>query len=231
MTQLTTITAYLAGRPYPGRGLMLSRSHDAITVSVFLTGRSHASQARRLVQGSGTLEVVPTDGAADDPLRHYFAIVTQGERLVAGNGRQVSDIAASECGPATAEEEFRRLTFEPDPPIFTPRLSAVVDLSGSPLALLGIAGHGTSGETTHQLRQVHELAPGDAWLLHTYDGNVDSPGSRGFIVQLHGDATGSAGASDIWSALSPEYRVAVGSVTAPLGKSWGDGKWYTQHRS
>ncbi len=125
MTEATSITSYLSSRPYPGRGLVLSRSRNgAVTVSIFLTGRSHASQARKLVLVDSALEVVSTDGASDDPLWHYSAIVARGSRLVAGNGRQVSDIAASEKGPAAADGEIRRQIYEPDPPIFTPRLTA-----------------------------------------------------------------------------------------------------------
>jgi len=231
MTEAGTIASYLAARPYPGRGLVLNRSDDgAVTVSIFLTGRSHASQARTLVHAHGAFEVVPTDGVADDPLRHYHGMIARGMRLVAGNGRQVSDIAASGAGPATGEGEIRRQMYEPDPPIFTPRLSAIVDPDGAPQALLGIAFRGGSGDVKHRLEQISMLTPGDVWLMHTYDGNVNAPNAEGFIVQLRGDDTGTCGAQAIWNALHPQYRVAVGSVTTHPGINWADGEWVTQHR-
>ena len=78
---------YLRLRDYPGRGVILARPDaDRITVTVFLTGRSEASRAREIVRTESSLEVVPTDDAPDDPLRHYFAAIASGTRLVAGDG-------------------------------------------------------------------------------------------------------------------------------------------------
>jgi IMP cyclohydrolase len=226
----STIAEYLAERPYPGRGLLLCRSANDITVSIFLTGRSRASQARRIIRQDGALEVVPTEDVSEDPLRHYHGLVTKDLQLFAGNGRHVSEIAASANGPSTTEEEFSRLTYEPDPPIYTPRISAAVDLGGAPLALLGIAARGRSGDVEHQFRQVNDLAPGETWLMHTYDGNVDTPNASGFIVRFLGDSFRSVGALDTWNALDPRYRVAIGSVTTPYGSRWADGEWSTEQR-
>jgi IMP cyclohydrolase len=173
--------------------------------------------------------VVPTDGAVDDPLRHYCGVIAKGTLLVAGNGRQVSDIAASGSGPATAQDEFNRFTYEPDS-LFTPRLSAVVDLSATPFAALGIASRGSAGETKHQQVLVYNLVPGDAWVMHTYDGNVDAPDARGFMVHLPGDGHSTLGTADIWDALHPQYRVAIGSVTINGDGNWADGECVTVHR-
>ena len=66
--------------------------------------------------------------------------------------------------------------------------------------------------------------------MHTYDGNVSAPVATGFISHLHGKGTGAVGLQEIWDILHPQYRVAVGSVTAQPGVNWASGEWNMKYR-
>ncbi|THJ69082.1 IMP cyclohydrolase [Candidatus Frankia alpina] len=84
----------LAGNRYPGRGVLWARTLDgALHGGYFLTGRSAASQARRLMRRDAELIVAATGAAAHDPLRHYVAARERGGWLVFGNGEQVAAVA------------------------------------------------------------------------------------------------------------------------------------------
>jgi IMP cyclohydrolase len=218
-----SLASYLSTRQYPGRGVFVGRAGERIVVGIFLTGRSEASRARTIARNGDSFDVLPTDETAvDDPLRHYQGVIADGSRLIAGNGRHVSELATAGCDPADAKCVLGGLTFEPDPPLFTPRLSAVVSLSQSPTAILGIAARGPNGQTRHQLMELESLGTDELWLLHTYSGPSSSPDSSGFMAQLPGPAPDLGAVRDM---LDPGYRVAVGSVTASLGSQWADGNW------
>jgi hypothetical protein len=90
------IDELLASRPYPGRGVLVARTlNGSRCFAYFVTGRSEASQRRRLVVRDGG-EIAVEDSAsgnASDPLRHYVAAVARGKVVVVGNGSHVTPIA------------------------------------------------------------------------------------------------------------------------------------------
>lgn len=125
----------LRSRPYPGRGCLAARTTSGTLCFVyFLTGRSDASRNRRLVKlANGDVAVHGGSVGADrDPLRHYIAAASRGRWVAVGNGDHVAAIAdrlARGADPLTA---WSTHTYEPDHPIYTPRIflalnTAVVD--------------------------------------------------------------------------------------------------------
>ena len=126
---MNRLNEVLAGNHYPGRGVLWCRTGDGSTLGgYFLTGRSLASRSRTLRRASeGDLIVAPSDSREHDHLRHYVAARQSGDWLVFGNGEQVATVAGrlgSGQPPAVALEG---LDYEPDPPIFTPRLTVIAD--------------------------------------------------------------------------------------------------------
>ncbi len=73
----------LRANNYPGRGLVLAGTETGPAVAAFLTGRSPASQDRRLKPGpDASLAAVATSGTGDEDLRHYVAAVRSGSWFV-----------------------------------------------------------------------------------------------------------------------------------------------------
>ena len=138
----------LAGNRYPGRGVLWVRTRDgALRGGYFLTGRSAASRARVLRRGDGELIVAPTGESAHDPLRHYVAAREHGGWLVFGNGEQVTVVADRLAEGRTPTEALAGLEYEPDPPIFTPRITVAADLAPERGAWFGAARRSRGGRT------------------------------------------------------------------------------------
>jgi len=165
----------LAQRPYPGRGLVVGRlSSGAEVVVYFLTGRSEASRARYLRPNDlADIEVVDTSGGPHDELRHYFALVRRGSWVVAANGDQVEPIAKALSTGSDPVAAFSMHTYEPDPPIWTPRIWVAWNLDADTLPMLGSAQRSDrSGEPDRALwlSELHQVGAGR--LLTTYCGTV-----------------------------------------------------------
>lgn len=195
----------VAGNPYPGRGVLWAKTlSGALCGGYFLTGRSAASKARAVRRGDGELIVSPTGESEHDPLRHYVAARERGGWLVFGNGEQVAVVSDRLQEARSPIEALSGLEYEPDPPIFTPRITVVADLHPGREAWFGAArrSRGLRSAADVLTLAVRDLEPGDAVLMTTYrsDGHVVATGEP-FL-----EARTEAGDQDelleeIWGAL------------------------------
>lgn len=114
----------LGTRGYPGRGCVSARLADGrLYLAYFLTGRSEASRSRTVeLQPSGDVQVRDTSGGDHDDLRHYVAAVRREGWTVVGNGDQVEPLASALAAGKDPASAWAEHTYEPDPPIFTPRI-------------------------------------------------------------------------------------------------------------
>ncbi|GAA1961457.1 IMP cyclohydrolase [Kitasatospora viridis] len=210
--------AVLAANQYPGRGVLWGRTGDgAVVGAYFLTGRSPASKARELRRVDGELVVAATGTGEHDHLRHYTAVRHGGELLVYGNGEQVATVAGRLDQGAAPAAALDGLDYEPDPPIFTPRLTVVADGRGTGRAWFGAARRSAGGRSvTDRLQlQVSAPDPGEAVLMTTYqyDGTELRTGAPFVEVRLEA-ADQQQLLSAIWDALPAQLRVAA-TVFAP----------------
>lgn len=210
---MTDLTALLASNPYPGRGVLVARTHSgAVLGSYFLTGRSAASRDRALRLAGDELLVGPTAATGHDPLRHYTAATVTDAWLVFGNGEQVSQVTGRLLNGAPAGESLSGLEYEPDPPIRTSRITVLLARDGGHTAVLGAARPSRAGRqsTNVMTLTVSALEPGEAVLLTTYqsDGKTVAVGNPFDEVTVNAmDAEQLA--DEVWSALTPEFRVAA----------------------
>lgn len=225
----------LASLEYPGRLIVIGAapSGGRAVVVYAITGRSPSSQARRLVSRDDGVWVEPTDEAALKQgrveLLVYPAVLFGPAGLAVSNGRQTSDVRdrlGSAPGPVAAlAAALAGWDFEPDAPIYTPRISGVLAGGG---AALSVVRRGPAGET---LRSFHEvgLRPGLGRLVSTYEGpNADPlPVFRGEprFVDLAG-ATAAETAESVYGQLGPgpsgrDFRVAVACLHVVPGRPGG----------
>jgi IMP cyclohydrolase len=197
---------------YPGRGLVLFRAGgEGFGWLYFLTGRSPSSRARRFEVHDHALSVVPTDTRAEaDQLRHYTCAFQLAERgpVVVGNGDHVQQIARAIEGGDSPADAIEPLLPEPDPPIDTPRIAAVVDRDQAwLLSVADLHDHIERRADTIDLRQ------GDAMVLHTYGGTPEAP--VGATPRFRSPISSPREVPDlIWGALHPDYRVALACGSA-----------------
>lgn len=208
----------LAGNRYPGRGVLWARTLDGtLRGGYFLTGRSAASRARALRRGDGELVVTPSARSEHDPLRHYVAARERGDWLVFGNGEQVAVVADRLEQGGAPTEALSGLEYEPDPPIFTPRITVVADLRSEGDAWFGAARRSRGGRTAADVLTlaVRELAVGDVVLMTTYCSDGQDVATGEPFVETRTAAAGQEGLlAEVWDALAPELRVAA-AVFAP----------------
>lgn len=209
-----SLNGVLAANPYPGRGIICARTGDGNVVGgYFVTGRSDASREReiRLIDG-GELAVAARSDVGFDPLRHYVAATSSPDWLVFGNGAQVSTVAERLAAGEPPSVALDNLEHEPDEPIYTDRITAIMQRPSGLLAVLGAARRSTAARSNSNIvtMTVRDMEPGEAVLLTTYfsDGKIIN-GGQPFIEASSSAYEGEDLLDEIWSSLNPAYRVAA----------------------
>ena len=220
----------LAALEYPGRLIVIGAPAGGgrAVVLYAITGRSPSSQARKLVHRDGGIWVQPTDEATlkqgHVDLLVYPAVLFGRAGLAVSNGKQTGDVrdrlAPGVAPVAALASALAGWDFEPDSPIFTPRISGA--LAGG-AAALSVVRRGPAGETLRSYFEV-ALRPGQGRLVSTYEGPNTEPlpvfaGEPRFLTV---PATGPAETAEAaYRSLGPaatgkDFRVAVACVDVPL---------------
>lgn len=154
---------------------------------------------------------MPASSGPGDALRHYSAACLAGPWTVYGNGRQVSEAAARLRGGQHPDQALHRLEYEPDPPIYTPRITAVVSRADG-AAWLAAARRPEGGRETADttVSRLGSLAIGEGAALFTYE----SDGRDIRVARDYADlrtAAADAGAlmDELWAAADRRFLVAV----------------------
>ena len=205
----------LAERDYPGRGVALGRDADGTGFALYwLTGRSTASRERYMDVQADTVEVKDASNGPVDALRHYVAIRRSATDLVVGNGDQVTPLFERVTAGTPFEAAVRDIAFEPDPPIFTPRITAYAALAeDGGMRDVCVSGAlpvpGWPGQA--QQRTVHgtALEPGQSLAITTYTGDAATPTPSGIALNAPVGGAWQSVAEKLWAALNPQYRVAL----------------------
>jgi IMP cyclohydrolase len=228
-------TSTIAALEYPGRLIVIGAPGGGSGAAIVyaITGRSPSSQARRLVLRNGGVWVEPTD---EDTLRTgnvdllvYPAILFAKDGIAVSNGKQTGDlrdrIRPGSDPVSVLSGALSGWDFEPDAPIYTPRISGCLVGAGAALSVLR---RGPSGETLRSYFEV-SLRAGEGRLVSTYEGpNADPlPVFQGEPRRIALDrATATDTAESAYRDLAPasagkDFRVAVACVIAPKAEADG----------
>ncbi len=182
------IKTFLAGKPYPGRGLVIGLCPDGkhAALAYFLMGRSANSRNRLLYAEGNEIHIAFAEPElVEDPtLIFYTPLHVWRDKTVVGNGEQVDAVftAVQEGreadGAALMQNALRDWAYEPDAPHYTPRITGLLQLKPDCRYFL------------HILRREHETncphvwaytpQPGVGHLLHTYDAPDGTPALPSF---------------------------------------------------
>jgi IMP cyclohydrolase len=223
-------TEFLSTLEYPGRLVALGADHAGYkAVAVYaITGRSPSSQARKLVSREKGLWVEPTDenvlkkGNVD--LLVYPAVLIEDAGIAVSNGKQtaaIRDRLKKGGSPVSIlAEALETWDYEPDSPIFTPRISGCIHEGR---VGLGLIRRGADGET---LRSYYDIPPrpGKARALSTYLGPNRDPlpcfAGEPFELALPGQTPGQIAEYVFGSlglqAAGKDFRVTVTCVMFPF---------------
>lgn len=232
--------------PYPGRVIVVGQDVAGVRFAAYwLTGRSPESRSRRFTIGADALDVHDVSpGAENDPLRHYTAITRAAAgRVVVGNGTHVAEITALLDKGVNAFDALAGLEYEPDPPIFTPRITAVASMSPKSELVLagavpqpvwpdvptsqGFRGPAWPDRPGHNLFHVARLTPTQCYGLTTYSGDTENVTVSGQPTAIAVDGEWPELLGRIWDGLNPALRVAAAVV--PLVSDLREGRFAGLH--
>jgi len=216
----------LSAKEYPGRVIIIGRDESGKNEVVIyaITGRSPSSQARGLKLRDDAIWAKPTDEEAlkkgNIDLLVYPAILFS-RGIAVSNGKQTVDIKVclgKSHNPAEVlSSALHKWNYEPDSPIFTPRISGCVLPQRK--AALSIIKRAQDGSSMRNIFKIPLIA-GKGKMIATYGGeNKDPlPAFTGEPIDIEiSERKADNMAEAVYDALGPEagkkdYRVSVACV-------------------
>lgn len=202
---------------YPGRGVLVRRRSDGgFEWAYFVTGRSESSRSRQARTVGDAVFIEPTGPAQADPLRHYACARPFPNGLIIGNGDHV-DVVADQLNTGVGlDAALAGIVPEPDPPINTPRIGAVIQASSAIVFSVADNQGAIERRTTEMPPAPHTIA-----VQTTYDGSVDEPVGSAPLRLLTSDEPFERIVDDLWSTLRVDLRVLL---LAGVGSSVSDSR-------
>lgn len=217
---IKNLSDYLSERRYPGRGIVIGSSSDGryAVIAYFIMGRSANSRNRIFTEAEGGIRTQAYDESKmEDPsliIYHPVRVLEDRGLTIVTNGDQTDTIRDGILKGLNFEQALSSRTFEPDPPIFTPRISGLVELldEGSFAYALNII---KSRDQKGQVADRHTFSygdprPGEGHIIHTYmEGQDHVPAFCGEpclvgIPDSIDDFTDS-----IWGSLNEDNKVSL----------------------
>ncbi|MBQ3647046.1 MAG: phosphoribosylglycinamide formyltransferase [Synergistaceae bacterium] len=192
---------------YPGRGIITGCTPSGkIMLAYFIMGRSQSSKAR-IFERSGDdliIKLTKQDKNFDPSLILYSPLRMLNGNLILTNGDQTDTIYDFVKDGKTFEEALRTREYEPDPPHFTPRISAMINKSGYKQSILKKAG---------KYFFEYEFENGKGHLIHTYDHDVtpdkNLPSFSGEPREIKISEDVEEFSNSLWNELDKNYRVSL----------------------
>lgn len=218
----------LSSNSYPGRGIVIGSSEDGknAVIAYFIMGRSVNSRNRIFEKdGEGIrTKAFDPDLLADPSLVIYSPVKVHENKLIVTNGDQTDTIYDFIKNDDTFENALRTRTFEPDPPILTPRISGMVEFLNDTFnyRLSIIKSFFGDADVTQRFFYEYEAVKGTGHFISTYKTNgnpVPSYEGEPVAVNITGDIDNFT--DKLWDALNEENKISlfVRFVDIKSGKS------------
>ena len=205
---MVSLIETLKQNSYPGRGIVIGREDGQhIRIFYFIMGRSENSRNRIFAY---TEDGIRTEAREPEKMKDPSLVIYHPVRLcendyIVTNGDQTDTIRDFLLSGRSFRDALMTRSFEPDPPIFTPRISGIVHRGGSfELSILKSADG--DGSFTRRCFFHYDAVPlGTGMFISTYQCNGNPPPSfagEPICVDL-------PEADEVWEALNAENKVAL----------------------
>ncbi|NLZ77342.1 MAG: hypothetical protein GX911_05180, partial [Spirochaetales bacterium] len=158
---------------YPGRIIICGLDHQGEPVALYiLTARSSSSRERILTVREDGLRVEPTRNAqgGDPSLLYYRASFQRDGAIIIANGTHGERFTRT----LAIEEALGDELYEPDDPIYTPRIAAVFDLERAKYSFASIT-RAEDGSCVRSFFSFDALKAGQGHRIQTYEGDPKNP--------------------------------------------------------
>lgn len=204
----------IASSAYPGRGIILGRSADGAhaAIAYFIMGRSENSRNRVFEKTADGIRTKAYDEAKlrDPSLVIYHPVRCFAGKTIVTNGDQTDTICDYMQQGKCYRHALLTRTFEPDPPIFTPRVSGVLKPDGDFVLSILKSADGDPQETLRFFYEYSAPKAGQGRYIHTYQDDGNPPPSfdgEPTPVAICGDLT--AFTDCIWRSLHAENKISL----------------------
>lgn len=211
------INDILTSQAYPGRGIIMGLTPDGnnAVIAYFIMGRSDNSRNRIFVEDGVNLRTQAFDESkvSDPSLIIYRPVRVDGYRIIVTNGVQTDGIAKlMDRKHLTFEQALQFIEFEPDPPIYTPRISAIMDLVqfNYRLSIAKTAG-GNPDSCSRFVYSYSSPIAGKGHFIHTYgndDKNLPSFCGEPVTLEIETDDIDEL-TNNIWTSLNADNKVSL----------------------
>lgn len=214
--EVKSMSARLQGNSYPGRGIVVGKTPDGkkAAFAYFIMGRSANSRNRIFTEKGGDVYTEPFDASkVEDPsLIIYAAIRSFRNNLIVTNGDQTDTIYHGLEKGIAFEDALQERCFEPDPPNFTPRISAMATFENGDFRYrMSILKSGDEeGSFCNRFSYHYGAKPGLGHFLHTYvrDGNP-IPTFQGEPERVSTVDDIDEFTASIWNALDENNKISL----------------------
>ena len=215
---------YLQDTVYPGRGIIIGQSVDGenIVTAYFIMGRSENSKNRVFEKTFDGIRTKAFDESKlkDPSLVIYTPVRRYNNTIIITNGDQTDTIYDYLSRGESFADALSTRTFEPDPPIFTPRISGMLTVFGGLFGYTLSILKSDNGNENHALRYFYGYEtpePGIGRFIHTYQHNADVPPSfEGEPRKIEIPDNIEEFSETIWNSLNDDFKVSL--YVAYIGK-------------
>ena len=214
--RISTPEELLENNTYPGRGIIVGKTPDSTRAltAYFIMGRSANSRNRIFTEKNGEVFTEPFDASKvqDPSLIIYAAVRSLDNHLIVTNGNQTDTIYDGLKAGKSFSEALESREFEPDPPNYTPRISAMLTFGEGcftyQMSILKSAD--AEGSACNRFTWNYAPLSGLGHFLHTYvcDGNP--------IPTFQGEPERIALCDDLdemtdrlWKALNEQNKISL----------------------
>lgn len=214
--EVRSMPTRLEGNSYPGRGIVVGKSADGkkAVFAYFIMGRSANSRNRVFTEKDGAVFTEPFDASrVEDPSLIIYAAIRQYEnKLIVTNGDQTDTIYNGLKAGISFDDALAQRCFEPDPPNFTPRISAMATFANGDFTYqMSILKSGDAeGSFCNRFGYHYGARAGVGHFLHTYvcDGNpIPTFQGEPERVSIPDDIEDFTNA--IWNALDANNKISL----------------------
>ena len=214
---MVSIGEVLAAKTYPGRGIVVGRSKDgkkAVT-AYFIMGRSENSRNRIFVEEGEGIRTEAFDEAklSDPSLIIYSPVKVIGKKTIITNGDQTDTIYDYMTAGKCFNSALMSREFEPDAPNYTPRISALVDISDESfhfrMSILK-SNDGNPDCCNRYFYDYSDIPAGEGRFIHTYkEDGTTLPSFEGEPLKVSLDGDIDEFTKNLWKNLNEDNKVSL----------------------